>query len=350
MNQRADIEPRGGEPTSSDLRADDRADDDVEDLLTAVYAQVVQRVAFSTDELTSFGASRDEVEICLRILCDRRLLDELGEGRWRTRSPVSAILAHAERLDELARSTRAGAPALAQLWFDAQNRVGTDTRTSGVDLLADEHAVNVAMADLFAGAEQSVVSMRTRSPRVLRMMTMGEEQAAQPVLNGEGREVGLRVTFDSALIVEAELPPAIRARIKVGDRIRFTGNVPFTATCSDTGITVLDLPGADGTPLGLLITQPEVSAVVRKVIDDAWLRGARWAGRGSLPQPGEAPLDARDREILALLLNGSTDSAIARQLSISARTVERRARRMMNLLDAATRFQAGARAVQRGWI
>lgn len=336
------------EPASA--AADLRADHGVQDLMATVYAQVIQRVEFTTDELTSFGASREEVENCLRTMARRRLIDPLGEDHWRTRSPVSAMLMHAERLDQLARATRSSTAALAQLWFDAQGRAGADDHSSGVQLLPDEHAVNAAMADLFAGAEQAAYSMRTRSPRVLRMMTMGEDQAEQPVLNGEGRTLRLRVTFDARLIQGAELPPAIRARIRVGDRIRFASTAPFTATCSDTGMTVLDLPGTDGGSVGLLITQPEVSAIVRKVVDDTWAQGVRWAARGTLAKPGQAPLDDRDREILSLLLSGVTDIAIARQLSISARTVERRARRMMDLLDATTRFQAGARAVQRGWI
>ncbi|MCQ0019560.1 helix-turn-helix domain-containing protein [Actinomadura madurae] len=61
--------------------------------------------------------------------------------------------------------------------------------------------------------------------------------------------------------------------------------------------------------------------------------------RGALPLPGE---DAPDDAVLTLLAAGLTDDAIARRLSISTRTVQRRVRDLCDRLGARTRFQAGA--------
>jgi len=60
--------------------------------------------------------------------------------------------------------------------------------------------------------------------------------------------------------------------------------------------------------------------------------------------------EALDREILALLAAGTKDETIARQLGIGVRTVRRRTAALMAGLGAATRFQAGVRAVQRGLL
>lgn len=61
--------------------------------------------------------------------------------------------------------------------------------------------------------------------------------------------------------------------------------------------------------------------------------------RSAVPLPGQ---DAPDDTVLALLAAGLTDDAIARRLSISTRTVQRRVRDLCDRLGARTRFQAGA--------
>lgn len=47
---------------------------------------------------------------------------------------------------------------------------------------------------------------------------------------------------------------------------------------------------------------------------------------------------------------GLTDRAVAIQLGLSMRTVQRRVRALMDRTGVDTRFRLGAEAVQRGWI
>jgi DNA-binding NarL/FixJ family response regulator len=61
-------------------------------------------------------------------------------------------------------------------------------------------------------------------------------------------------------------------------------------------------------------------------------------------------LTEQDRTVLALLVTGAKDEAIARELGIGVRTLRRRMRHLMAILDAETRFQAGMQAVRRGWV
>jgi DNA-binding CsgD family transcriptional regulator len=62
---------------------------------------------------------------------------------------------------------------------------------------------------------------------------------------------------------------------------------------------------------------------------------------------GLPELDAR---ILGLLLAGLTDQAVANQLGLSMRTVQRRVRALMDLVAAETRLQLGFQAARRGWL
>ncbi|MEV0488869.1 helix-turn-helix domain-containing protein [Streptomyces atratus] len=57
-----------------------------------------------------------------------------------------------------------------------------------------------------------------------------------------------------------------------------------------------------------------------------------------------------DTAVLALMLGGLTDEAIAQRLGASARTVQRRIKRLMVRAGATTRFQLGWYARDMGWI
>ncbi|GLZ76622.1 transcriptional regulator [Actinorhabdospora filicis] len=58
----------------------------------------------------------------------------------------------------------------------------------------------------------------------------------------------------------------------------------------------------------------------------------------------------QQRELLRLWARGATDEKAARQLGVSPRTVRRLSGDLMTRLGAASRFQAGAKALERGWL
>jgi len=62
------------------------------------------------------------------------------------------------------------------------------------------------------------------------------------------------------------------------------------------------------------------------------------------------PLSDEDCRILLLMGAGLKDEAIARQMRIGARTVQRRVSRLMEVLGVETRFQAGLQAAKLGWL
>jgi hypothetical protein len=67
--------------------------------------------------------------------------------------------------------------------------------------------------------------------------------------------------------------------------------------------------------------------------------------------PGQASgPDAENATLLAMLAIGMTDASIARSLSWSTRTTQRRTRQLMDDLGVTTRFQAGVAAKEKGWL
>ncbi|MFI7676904.1 LuxR C-terminal-related transcriptional regulator [Actinophytocola sp. NPDC049390] len=66
--------------------------------------------------------------------------------------------------------------------------------------------------------------------------------------------------------------------------------------------------------------------------------------------PDAAELNGREKELLSLLFSGSTDESAAARIGVSVRTVRRMVADIMNRLGARSRFQAGAKAADRGWL
>ncbi|MFD4668108.1 hypothetical protein ACFWNN_00155 [Lentzea sp. NPDC058450] len=56
------------------------------------------------------------------------------------------------------------------------------------------------------------------------------------------------------------------------------------------------------------------------------------------------------QRLLGLMRTGATDRAIARELDVSLRTLNRRISRLQSLLGAQSRFQLGALATEREWL
>lgn len=343
--------PEGLPRDVTDLFSDTAAPDErLGHLTTALYLQCARLSRFHVRDLDPGDASTEDLQRALAVLAARGLISQRDEDTWLTNPPDTALADQASRLEEHAATIRAAAPGLARIYYDARARARPGDRDVGVELLDSLDDVNTAMAELFSGARRRVFSMRTRSPRVLSMMESSPERHAGPVLNRARETLSLRVTFDTVLLDEHQgLPDAIARRMRMDD-IRFATNVPFTATASDTGITVMDLQDQTAGSVGVRITHPDVSAAIRRVIDNTWAHGMKWTGPGTSESRGPSPLDQRDREILALMVSGAADAAIARQVGISQRTVERRVRRLLDLAGAGTRFQAGVQAARRGWV
>jgi DNA-binding NarL/FixJ family response regulator len=61
-------------------------------------------------------------------------------------------------------------------------------------------------------------------------------------------------------------------------------------------------------------------------------------------------LSPGERELLLPLAKGMTDEAAAKRLGVSLRTVRRQMAALMERLGASSRFEAGLKAAQRGWL
>lgn len=97
----------------------------------------------------------------------------------------------------------------------------------------------------------------------------------------------------------------------------------------------------------LLIREPAITALLMALFEVTWTA----AEPLSKPEPVDKKNpSAQEVALLRILAAGSTDEAAAKKLGVSVRTVRRIMADLMERLGAASRFEAGHRATQRGWL
>ena len=77
---------------------------------------------------------------------------------------------------------------------------------------------------------------------------------------------------------------------------------------------------------------------------------SEWERATPMPSVTLPGVDDATAALLTLLAAGQTDAAIARAFEVSERTVQRRVQNLLVRLGVTSRFQAGIRARERGWI
>nr|WP_239062444.1 LuxR family transcriptional regulator [Streptomyces sp. SID13031] len=175
-------------------------------------------------------------------------------------------------------------------------------------------------------------------------------QVHQHELEQLRKGVSFRILYDRKGSVDR--PGRLASRVSGlndGERAR-VGEVPLKLLLTDGPMAFVPIDvNATKYSAGLLIHDPVLVATLQALFELLWSRAvplATYAGQsGSADRPTE-----QERELLALLMSGLTDSETAVQLGWTERNVRSRIERMRQRLGADTRFQAGYQAVLRGWL
>lgn len=130
-----------------------------------------------------------------------------------------------------------------------------------------------------------------------------------------------------------------------GAATRTVPEIPTDALVIDGAVAVLPV-GADGASTAVFRLRSVITTTV-ELFERVWAGGVALS---AADLPDAAELCPRELKLLSLLVAGSTDQFAAATLEVSVRTVRRMVRDLMNRLGARSRFQAGAKAAERGWL
>jgi DNA-binding CsgD family transcriptional regulator len=212
------------------------------------------------------------------------------------------------------------------------------------DVVYGDGAVRARIAALVGTATTEVVSMSLSAAGYLDPV-VPPPAVYRAVL---ARGAAYRALFFDRASVDEELARCLHELADAGALVRTAAGLPTSALVVDGRVAVLPvaLSMTGRRPGVVLLRLPSVVTATVELFDRVWVTATRLARAGEAEPDGA---DGSEEDLLALLLAGSTDEAAAAQLGVSARTVRRKVSRLMESLDARSRFQAGAHAVERGW-
>ncbi|MFB7368388.1 helix-turn-helix domain-containing protein [Streptomyces sp. NPDC056222] len=160
-----------------------------------------------------------------------------------------------------------------------------------------------------------------------------------------------RTVYDRAAIEEDGAQGEMRLYADAGEQARVLGKVPVKLVIVDRSAALVALRTDGGRSPGVVVQihqGPLLDALIA-LFELAWASALPLEPRLSRTR-GRSDLSGAEIQLLILLLSGLTDDAIARQLDIGKRTVNRRIRGLMDLAGASSRMQLGWQASERGWI
>jgi DNA-binding NarL/FixJ family response regulator len=162
------------------------------------------------------------------------------------------------------------------------------------------------------------------------------------------RNLTYRVIYDrSALAIKGRMSD-IRQGIQRGERARVASHVPMKMVLSDDRFALIPVTvGGHLADAAYLVHPSSLLDALSELFEARWDRAVAVNKSGSGRLDG---LSGQDADLIGLLAAGTTDETIARTFGWSVRTVHRHVHRIMSLVGAETRFQAGMEAVRRGWI
>jgi DNA-binding Lrp family transcriptional regulator len=174
------------------------------------------------------------------------------------------------------------------------------------------------------------------------------------------RGVHYRVIIERAALEGPQSAQTLSSDVPMSEQLRVVETVPTKLVIADRSTVMLPLSlpsteqSADEGPMALISRAPGLVNAMLGLFESIWQRALPVRKNGDdamvvdVPQP-TLPT-ALDLRILSLLLVGATDAAIAKQLGLGLRTVQRRVAHMMELAEVSTRLQLGWQAHERGWL
>ncbi|MEU6479940.1 LuxR C-terminal-related transcriptional regulator [Streptomyces sp. NPDC047017] len=295
----------------------------------------------------ALGLPEEEVRASLDRLADLTLVRQSLEkpGQLRVLSPELAleVMLHRQEQDVLRQQQRLAAAKLAAAQAIAERaarRPSFDDGT-GADVLLGLDAIQERLESL----------ARELSSECLSVMPGGAQSqasldASRPLDEvAMDRGVSMLTLYQDSVRNDPATLDYARWMSEGGGQVRTAPLLPPRFLVFDRRIAVVPIDPANTRRGALCTSEPAVVATLCAMFFQAW-ETAVPLGAG---QPGEG-LSGNEKLLLKLLAGGLTDDAAAKRLGVSLRTVRRQMSSLMERLNARSRFEAGLKAAQLGWI
>lgn len=317
------------------------------DLVTEkVYRSLLEQSAWGVAEICAhLGLTESEVRDALDRLTELRLVTASGpEGAVRPVQPrlgLIALLARTEaNMIDRQRQIEVARAAVAALASDYQ----AESITLGsVEVIEGLDAVRYRLHSLAQSAERECLSFvpgGAQKPDTLEASKPLDQLALE-------RGVAVRSIYQESFRNDPATFQYVQWLATLGGETRIVPTLPMQLVIVDRESALVPLDPSDGRRGALALSGAGMIAAVYALFDQFWRDGVPWLQQPIRSQHG---LTAVEHELLWLLAQGMTDELASRKLGLSLRTIRRMASELMTRLNAHSRFEAGVRAVHRGWL
>jgi predicted transcriptional regulator len=181
-----------------------------------------------------------------------------------------------------------------------------------------------------------------------------EENPAEKAATDRG--VRIRAVLERTMLAEPGVIEEAAESMHRGVELRVVDQLPIKLSLADTDLALVPLATEPGREPGAVMLQRSgLVTALDALFEMVWRHAYPLAESNLGGDPlGEEPVTggpgAVDRQILSLMLAGLTDQALASQLDVSLRTVQRRLRHLQDLAGVSTRMQLGWYAARHDWV
>lgn len=313
--------------------------------------------------LAAVGVDSFDEEVYRRLLTvtsatPAGIADELGWGVDRTDRALERLRAHglASRMSGRTRRYAAVEPDAA-LEALVRSRVADleQVRSTAVELSSAFHAVQrpdaKGVIELLDGPQElgrwfvrlqhgvrEEMLVLDRPPYAL-----AASNPVEPVSLAQG--VRWRAIYAPEALEQPGAIEEIETLARSGEQGRVLADLPMKLAIADRRLALLPLSLDIASSPAVLIHESTLLDALVDLFEGYWERAIPIGEGHERPE-----LSEDDRTLVTLMAGGLTDTAIARQLGWSTRTMRRRTRRVFEALGASNRFQAGIQASRRGWL
>ncbi|MFJ9620054.1 helix-turn-helix transcriptional regulator [Streptomyces noursei] len=315
----------------------------------SVYRAMLADPSGGVAELVArVGKPEDEVRDALDLLSELALVQPSSEqpGRPRAVSPDIGmeILMARQQADLAAQQQRLEASRAVAAQLIAEY---ADLRPAasgpGVEQLIGIEQIRDRLARLTRDVTTEVMSFAPGGAQPAAQMKASRPLDEQLL----GRGVRIRTVYLSSVRNDQPTVDYANWLADLGGQIRTTPALPTRMIITDRSTAIIPVSSDDTATGAVVLTSQGTLTALCALFEGVW----------SCAQPlGEAApkdshgLNPQESTTIALLAQGHTDEAIAKRLGVSQRTARRIATDLMERLGARSRFAAGARAVQHGWL
>jgi DNA-binding CsgD family transcriptional regulator/sugar-specific transcriptional regulator TrmB len=308
-----------------------------------VYRAMLAEPDWSVADLgRSLGVDESAVRTALDELFEMALVRDSadGDGRLHVVSPdVGLRLALGRQQTELARRQQevAASQAAIEQLIEQFSPEQTIVQLRGMDAVRDR------LAGLAQETKSEVLTLMPGGAQSATSLDQARRDGARLIQRGvQIRTVGLdSIRNDPATLKYAQF------LTDNGAEFRTSPVLPPRMILVDRRAALVPINPAATRDGALYLTGPGVLASMLALFEQIWEISTPL---GVDAHPDRQGLLPNERTLLQLLARGMTDEAAATRLNISHRTARRLMAALMERLGARSRFEAGLKAVQRGWL